>query len=70
MDKKILSIVFLLTIVIAVTATYVTYNTLPASEEGADSSSSEDVVTNDDISDELDDMFIPEDEDVELGDMV
>lgn len=70
MDKKILSVFVLLLVVIAATATYITYNALSSEEKYVDNDSSEDIVTDEDISNELDDVFISEDDEVEIGEMV
>jgi len=70
MDKKILSVFVLLLVVIAATATYITYNALSSDEKYVDNDSSEDIVTDEDISNELDDVFISEDDEVEIGEMV
>lgn len=70
MDKKILSVFVLLFVVIAATATYITYNMLSSDEKYEDNDSSEDIVTDEDISNELDDVFISEDDEVEIGEMV
>ena len=68
MDKKIISLCFLLIIVVAVTVTYVTLNQYSSEEDSQ--SISADEVTPEELSDEIDDLFIPEDDEVEIGEMV
>ncbi len=70
MDKKIMSLCFLLLIVMAVTVTYVASNQ-PSSVENQQSYIPADgAVTDEDIIDEIDDSFIPEDDEIEIGEMV
>ena len=70
MDKKIMALCFLLLIVIAVTVTYVTSNQ-PSSVENQQSYIPADgAVTDEDIIGEIDDSFIPEDDEIEIGEMI
>ena len=70
MDKKIISIYFLLIIVIAVTITYTAINqsSLEKQQDYVPDDSGD--VTNEDIFDEIDDLFISEDDEIEIGEMV
>ena len=68
MDKKIISILFLLIIVLAVTATYVVYNQ-PSAEEKQEGSFM-DIVTDEEINSEIDDVFLDEDDEIEIGEMI
>ena len=70
MDKKIISIYFLLIIVIAVTVTYIAINqsSLEKQQDYVPDDSGD--VTNEDIFDEIDDSFISEDDEIEIGEMV
>jgi len=64
MDKKIISICFLLIVVIAVTVTYVVSNQ-PSSEENH-----QNYVPDEDIFGEIDGSFISEDDEIDIGEMV
>ena len=70
MDKKIISICFLLIIVIAVTVTYIAFNQPSSVENQQNNVPVDGDVTNEDISDEIDDFFISEDDEIEIGEMV
>jgi hypothetical protein len=70
MDKKIISIFFLLIIVIAVTVTYVAYNQISSEEKQQDYTPTDNDVTAEDIYDEIDDAFLSEDDEIEIGEMV
>lgn len=70
MDKKIISICFLLIIVIAVTVTYIAFNQPSSVENQQNNVPVDGNVTNEDISDEIDDFFISEDDEIEIGEMV
>jgi|GEM_PF-3307221 len=70
MDKKIMSICFLLIIVIAVTVTYIAFNQPSSVENQQNNVPVDGDVTNEDISDEIDDFFISEDDEIEIGEMV
>ena len=70
MDKKIMSLCFLLLIVMAVTATYVAYTQSVSVENQQSYITADGDVTDEDIIDEIDDSFIPEDDEIEIGEMV
>ena len=70
MDKKIISIFFLLIIVIAATVTYVAYNQIYPEEKQQDYTPTDNDVTAEDIYDEIDDAFLLEDDEIEIGEMV
>lgn len=70
MEKKIISIVFLLIIVIAATATYVAYNQISSEEKQQDYVPADGDVTTEDLYDEIDDAFLSEDDEIEIGEMV
>ena len=70
MDKKIISICFLLIIVISVTITYIAFNQSSSVENQQNNIPVGGDVTNEDISDEIDDFFISEDDEIEIGEMV
>lgn len=68
MDKKIASIAIILLILISATIAFISFK---QSETVADNQtySGEDV-TNDDISNEIDETFLSEEDEVEIGDMI
>ena len=68
MDKKVLSIFLILLIVVSATVLFVTLKE-STSEDQQDYSVGEDV-TDDDISDEIDDAFLSEDDEIDIGEMV
>lgn len=70
MDKKIISLCFLLIIVIAVTVTYIASNQLSSEENQQNYVPAYDDVADEDINDEINDMFISEDDEIEIGEMV
>ena len=69
MDKKIMALSFLLCIVIALTVTYIVF-TQTSVDSTQDSLSSDSEVTDEALSQEIDDLFIDEDDEIEIGDMV
>ena len=69
MDKKILSIFLILVIVVSTTVLFVTLKESPSDGDQQDYSVGEDV-SDDDISDEIDDAFLPEDDEIDIGDMI
>ena len=69
MDKKILSIFFLLMIVISATVLFVTLNQSSSQENQQNDFSAEDL-TDEDISSEIDDEFLSEDDEIDIGEMV
>ena len=70
MDKKIISLCFLLIIVIAVTVTYIASNQLSSEEDQQNYVPAYGDVADGDINDEIDDIFISEDDEIEIGEMV
>jgi len=70
MDKKIFLISLLLIIAIAVTATYVVYNQSFLAEDQENYVPDDGDLTDQDISDEIDDFFISEGDEIEIGEMV
>ena len=70
MYKKIISICFLLIIVIVVTVTYIAFNQPPSVEKQQNYVPADSDVTNEEIFDEIDEYFIPEDDEIEIGEMV
>jgi hypothetical protein len=70
MDKKIISLCFLLIIVIAVTVTYIASNQLSSEEDQQNYVPVYGDVTDEDITDEINDIFISEDDEIEIGEMV
>jgi len=70
MDKKIISLCFLLIVVIAVTVTYITSNQLSSEEDQQNYVPAYDDVADEDINDEINDIFISEDDEIEIGEMV
>ncbi len=70
MDKKIISICFLLIIVTAVTVAYVASNQPSLVENQKNYVPADGDLTDEDIFDEIDDSFIPEDDEIEIGEMV
>lgn len=69
MDKKILSIFFLLTIVISATVLFVTFNQSHSQEYQQDYSPTEGL-SDEDISNEINDEFLSEDDEIDIGEMV
>ena len=69
MDKKILSIFILLIVVIAVTALYVSYNQ-SFQEQNEQDFTPDNTVDEEDISSEIDDVFLSEDDEIDIGEMV
>ena len=68
MDKKILSITVLLMIVISTTIAFVSFKQLESTEDNQDYP--EEALTEEEISNEIDDAFLSEDDEVEIGDMI
>jgi len=69
MDKKILSLFIILVIVVSTTVLYVTLKEPTYKEDQQDFSLGENP-TNEDISNEIDDAFIPEDDELDIGEMI
>ena len=68
MNKKIISIFFLLIVFISVALTYV-YLSQPASDEKEYDGSAEDIDYTD-ISKEIDNQFLEENDEIEIGEMI
>jgi hypothetical protein len=69
MNKKILSIFIILVIIVSTTVLYVTLK-VPNSKEGQEEFSLGEGPTNEDISNEIDDTFLPKDDEIDIGDMI
>ncbi len=69
MDRKIFSILIILLIVVSITVLYVTLKETIYNEDQQDFPLGENP-TNEDISNEIDDAFIPEDDEIDIGDMI
>ena len=69
MDKKIIAIFSLLIIVISATVLFVTFNQSSSQEYEQSDYPAEDL-TDEDISNEIDDEFLSEDDEIDIGDMV
>ena len=70
MDKKIFLISLLLIFVIAVTALYVVYNQSFLAEDQDSYVPDDGEVSDQDISNEIDDLFLDEDDEIDIGEMV
>jgi|MudIll2142460700_1097286.scaffolds.fasta_scaffold941516_2 peptidoglycan hydrolase CwlO-like protein len=68
MNKKIISLFLLLILMVSITATYVYFNQNQNNETQYDSSDK--TVGDADIANEIDDMFLEEDDEVEIGDII
>jgi regulatory protein YycI of two-component signal transduction system YycFG len=68
MNKKIASLFFLLIIFVSVALTYVYFNQPAVDEQKYDGSSKD--VSDEDLADEIDDTFLDEDDEIEIGEMV
>jgi len=69
MDKKIISIFFLLIIVISATVLFVTFNQSSSQEDQQNYPPAEDL-SDEEISDEIDDEFLSEGDEIDIGEMV
>lgn len=69
MDKKIISIFFLLIIVISATVLFVTFNQSSYQEDQQNYFPAEGL-SDEDISNEIDDEFLSEDDEIDIGEMV
>lgn len=69
MNKKIISTFILLILVISATVLFVTFNQFDTSEY-QDGYNSDEEISEEDISDEIDDYFLSEDNEVEIGEMI
>ena len=70
MNKKIISLCFLLIIIIAITVTYVASNQFYPVENQQNYVPVDGDVTDEEIFDEIDDFFISEDDEIEIGEMI
>jgi len=68
MNKKIISLFFLLVLMVSIAFTYIYFNQIETDERQYDSSGK--TVSDEDIANEIDDMFIEEDDEIEIGEMV
>jgi len=68
MNKKIISITFLLIIVVSIAIIYSYYNNTDTSEKQYDSSI--ETVDDNDVSEEIDNTFLEEDDEIEIGEMI
>ena len=69
MDKKTLSIFLLLMIVISATVLFVTFKQSTSQEDQQDYPPAE-YLTDEDISNEIDDAFLSEDDEIDIGEMI
>jgi len=67
MNKKIISIIFLLIIVISLTLVYTYYNNFVSEESHYDSPIK--TIDENNVSEEIDELFIEEDNEIEIGEM-
>jgi hypothetical protein len=67
MNKKILSLFFLLIVLVSVTVAYAYFNQSTHSEDHKDTG---DDIDNDTLNEEIDATLLDEDEDIEIGDMI
>jgi hypothetical protein len=68
MNKKIISIIFLLIIVISLTLVYNYYNNSTSEQSHYDNPVK--TIDENNVSEEIDDLFIEEDDKIEIGEMV
>lgn len=69
MDKKILVIFLLLMVVISATVLFVTLKESSSQDDTQDYSAGEEP-TDEDISNEIDDAFLSEDDEIDIGEMI
>jgi len=69
MNRKIISTFILLMIATSATVIFVTFNQFDTTDDDQDYSSEEDI-PEDDVSEEIDDYFLSEDDEVEIGEMI
>ncbi|MFA5102424.1 MAG: hypothetical protein WC525_04660 [Candidatus Thermoplasmatota archaeon] len=67
MNKKILSLFFLLIVLVSATISYAYFNQSTHSEDHTDIG---DDIDNDTLNEEIDATLLDEDEDIEIGDMI
>ena len=68
MNKKIISLFFLLILMVSIAFMYIYFNQIGSEEKQYDSSSK--TISDDDVANEIDDMFIDEEDELEIGEMV
>jgi len=68
MNKKIISIFFLLIILLSIALVYYSYDKVITDEKQFDSPV--ETIDEDNVSEEIDDTFIEEDEEIEIGEMI
>jgi CHASE3 domain sensor protein len=68
MNKKIISIFFLLIVMVSIASAYVYFNQNETNENQYESSGKN--INNEDVANEIDDLFIDENDEVEIGEMV
>ncbi len=66
MNKKIISLFLLLILMVSITATYVYFN----QNNETQYDSSDKTVDDTDVANEINDMFLEEDDEVEIGDII
>ena len=69
MDKKIVLLSFLLIVLVAITASYV-YFYETADDKEAHGGSQLDIVTDDELFKEINDIFLDEEDEIDIGEMV
>jgi len=69
MDKKIVSLSLILVILISLAAIYVVINQ-PALKEDKDDGAISTSITGEDISSEIDNVFLEEDDEIKIGEMI
>ena len=67
MNKKIISIIFLLIVLISLA---LVYNYYKSANDEKQYDTTFDTIVEDDISEEIDNLFIEEDDEIEIGEMV
>ena len=68
MNKKIISITFLLIIVVSIALAYSYYNTTDTSEKQYDRPV--ETIDDNNVSEEIDNTFLEEDDEIEIGEMI
>jgi len=69
MDKKVLSIFIILVILISLAAAYIILNPVDIVEEQDDNFSDGDI-SDDDLNSEIDNVFLEENDEIEIGEMI
>lgn len=70
MEKKIISILFLLIILVSATIAFISFKQLASQDDNQTYSPDGDDVTDEEISNEIDDAFLSEGDEVEIGDVI